>query len=339
MKLNVHRWNLPLKAPFRIAHSVTTHQATLVIELEHEGVRGLGEVGASTYYGHTIESLQQSVESVRSLVEAIEPTSGDDLWNALHSALAHDVFALSALDMACHDLVAKRAEQPWYAMQGLEWNNTVQSSWTIGIDTPEAMLENLQSHPGWSCYKVKLGSPHDMEVMALLRANTDELLRVDANAAWTVDDTLRYAEQLATLGVEFIEQPLPPTATREEHLQVFRNACLPIIADESCCTEEHVEPCLETFHGINVKLCKCGGLTPALRMLRQARRAEATTMVGCMLETSIGISAAAQLLPLLDCADLDGALLLGRDPADGVSIDCGRVTLSPHHGCGADWQP
>jgi L-alanine-DL-glutamate epimerase-like enolase superfamily enzyme len=190
--------------------------------------------------------------------------------------------------------------------------------------------------PGWRLYKIKLGTPHDIEIVTELRRHTDAVFRIDANCAWTADETVANSAKLADLGVEFIEQPLPMNASRDDKLRVFRESALPVIADEDCQVSGDVERCHGQYHGVNVKICKCGGLTPALTMLRRARELGLKTMVGCMIESSIAISGAAQLLPLLDYADLDGAVLLRDDPASGVTIEKGVVRLSGRAGCGGE---
>ena len=234
-------------------------------------------------------------------------------------------FAVSALDMAAHDLQARRHKLPLWKLWDLDWQIVPPSSYTIAIDSTEKMLEKLREQPNWPVYKIKLGTDDDLEIVRCLRLATEARLRVDANCAWTASQTIEFSVALSELGVEFIEQPLKTEAAAEQHRAVFLDSRLPVIADESCRSEADVERCLGYFHGINIKLCKCGGLTPALRMLRRARELGLSTMVGCMIETSIGISAAAQLLPLLDYADLDGAALLADDPTSGLSIESGVV--------------
>jgi L-alanine-DL-glutamate epimerase-like enolase superfamily enzyme len=224
-------------------------------------------------------------------------------------------------------------------MWGLDWNSIPQSSYTIAIDSIPKMLDKLAEQSGWPIYKIKLGTDHDLEIVKALRLATSAQLRVDANCAWTVQQAIEMSEALADLGVEFIEQPLPAGAPAADHRRLYLESRLPIIADESCCHEQDVAACHRLFHGINIKLCKCGGLTPAKRMLTQARQLGMKTMVGCMIESSIGISSAAQLLPLLDFADLDGACLLAADPAQGVILDKGTVRLSDRVGHGGRLQP
>jgi L-alanine-DL-glutamate epimerase-like enolase superfamily enzyme len=195
------------------------------------------------------------------------------------------------------------------------------------------MVEKIKEQPGWPVYKIKLGTPNDLETVRRLREHTDATFRVDANCGWTLKETIEKSYALAELGVEFIEQPLPAESWQEMQT-VFQQSALPVIADESCQTIEDVVHCTDHFHGINIKLLKCGGLTPARKMIDKAKQLGLKTMGGCMAESTVGISAAAQLLPLLNYADLDGAMLLAEDTATGVKIDRGRVEFPKQNGTG-----
>lgn len=336
MKLILHRVLLPLAHEFTISRESISTQPSLIVELEHDGVTGFGEVTENSYYGHTFASMTASLERVESRLGEYLDRSPDNLWSELYAIVDGDMFALSALDMAAHDVRGKQRAIPTWQDWGLTWEGIPDSSYTIGIDTIDTMVAKLHEMPGWSIYKVKLGTPHDIDIVAELRRHTDALFRVDANCGWTADETVANSKALADLGVEFIEQPLPIKAPEADKLQVFRESALPVIADEDCQVAADVDRCHGFYHGVNVKICKCGGLTPALSMLRHARDLGMRTMVGCMIESSIGISGAAQLLPLLDYADLDGAVLLRDDPANGVAIDQGTVVLPDRPGCGAE---
>jgi L-alanine-DL-glutamate epimerase-like enolase superfamily enzyme len=193
----------------------------------------------------------------------------------------------------------------------------------------------LQAEPHWPIYKIKLGTKKDIAIVSELRKHTDAIFRVDANCGWSANETIANSLELKSFNVEFIEQPLPITAAREEKRRVFEKSAIPVLADEDCQVIDDVVACHELYHGINVKLCKCGGLSPALTMLHKARELGMKTMVGCMIESSIGISGAAQLLPLLDFADLDGASLLSHDPAAGVKIVNGKIEKPHLPGTGA----
>lgn len=337
MKMELRRLNLPLQHPFTISRASITHQASLAVELHHNGHVGLGEVTANPYYGHTLDSISEALSGAAGVIDRYANESPIEVWHDAKDALNGNSFALAALDLAAHDLFGKLNKQPCYAAWGLKWEKIPVSSYTIGIDTVETMVGKLNERPGWSIYKIKLGTENDLQIVKELRKHTDAIFRIDANCGWTVDETIENSKTLKQLNVEFIEQPLTADASDADKERVFSESTLPIVADENCQTEDDVTACHGFFHGINVKLCKCGGLTPALRMLQQARELGMKTMVGCMIESSIGISAAAQLLPLLDYADLDGAILLSDDPATGIQIDQGKVALADRYGTGAAW--
>lgn len=334
MKLTIEVLDSPLSRPFTISRGAITSQRTVIVRLETSVGVGYGEVNESDYYGHSVESIVESIESVRSKVESCSLTSGDQLWRELHETLAEDLFALSALDIAAHDLYSKSVGRCCYETLGLSWSDPPASSLTLSVGTPDQVVEEFKLNPGWGIYKLKLGTAQDLEVVAALREHTDAVIRIDANCAWSSRETVDKSQRLLELGVEFIEQPLPPDAPPSEHAWVLAESALPIIADENCCVPTDVRRCVGFFHGVNIKLCKCGGLTPAVQMLREARSLGLRTMVGCMVESSIGISASAQLLPLLDYCDLDGALLLASDPAVGVSVEQGVISLPRRSGCG-----
>lgn len=336
MKVELHRVELPLEHAFTIARGTRSVQRSLIVDVEHEGVHGYGEATEHAYYGVTLDSLADSVENVRSLIETTSWQSAEEMWLKLHSKLTDDMFALSAIDGAVHDLSGKLAGRSTFDMLGLQWNDFPLSSYTIGIDTIESMVSKLRQRSGWSIFKIKLGGDDDIEIVKRLRYESSATFRVDANCSWNVDETVRNSHALKSLGVEFIEQPLSANAMNEEHRQVYEQSSLPIIADESCLVESDVESCNGLFHGINVKLSKCGGVTAGFRMLQRARELGMKTMIGCMVESTVGISAAAQLLPLLDYADLDGAELLTSDVADGVVVINGKVQLPNRFGNGVE---
>ncbi len=335
MKMNLFRVNLPLAHQFTIARESISSQGSLLLELEHEGVRGYGEVTENSFYGHTLDSIAASLEKVDGRLDHYIAGSPIDLWPRMREALDGDMFALSALDIAAHDFHGKRLGIPTWKDWGLVWTGKPESSYTIGIDTIPTMIAKMQEQPGWAIYKIKLGSSNDIKVVAELRKHSDALFRVDANCGWTAEQTIANSNPLKELGVEFIEQPFSIDIPASEKQRVYRESALPIIADEDCQIETDVSRCRGRYHGINVKICKCGGLTPALKMLREAKLLGMKTMVGCMVESAIGISGAAQLMPLMDYADLDGAVLLSDSPTDGVRVQKGIVHLTDRPGTGA----
>jgi len=336
VKLVWQRVELPLKDPFTIARGTLRHQQCLIVSLSHGEATGFGEVTCNSYYGHTYESLENSLRQIKELIAGWDLVHPRELFDCCSDVIPHDKFALSAIDGSAYDLYGKVHGIPTTKILELASTGQTQSSYTLGIDSIEEMVRKYREQPDWPVYKIKLGTPHDLEIVQALRQETDATIRVDANCAWTPEQTIANSRVLAELGIEFIEQPLPANAPREAHRMVFENSVLPVIADESCRTEPDVEKCHGLFHGINVKLCKCGGLTPASRMLKQARELGMETMVGCMIESTVGISAAAQLLPLLDYADFDGATLLAEDAARGVNIRNGRVNFSSVSGSGIE---
>jgi len=333
MKLTLHQFDLPLRHVFTIARGSSSVSRTLVVELEQDGARGYGEAGENEYYGATIENMSAALERVRPRLESSALGDPADLWEQLSPELADNTFAQCALDIAAHDLWGKLRGEPVWKLWGLGLDNLPVTDYTIGIDSIDVMVAKMREFADWPVYKIKLGTPEDIEIVRALREHTDAVFRVDANCAWGVEETLRNSAALKPLGVEFIEQPLEP-GEWEGMKEVFAKSALPVIADESCQVEPDVDACSGHFHGVNVKLVKCGGLTPARRMLARAKRLGLKTMVGCMTETSVGISAIAQLLGMLDYVDMDGALLLAEDIATGVTIDRGRVRFPEENGCG-----
>lgn len=322
MNLNVHPFTLPLASPFRIAHGSRTEQPTLIVELHDpaSGLSGYGEAPMTSYYGlNSAESTAQLLH----LAPAFAPIK-DLAPEALHvlvdrHAPKFNPFLRCSLDVATHDLWArkqgKRLGELWGQPQHL-----TPTCYTIGLGTISEMTNKLEASP-WPIYKIKLGGgDDDLAIIRALREKTAAPFYVDANTGWSAQQTIDYSHTLRDLGVVFIEQPLKPDDLMGQ-FEVFGHSVLPIIADESCQIEEDVDACAGLFHGINIKVVKCGGLLPARRMIARARQLKLSVMVGCMTESSVGISAIAQLLPELDYADMDGAMLLAKDPAKGVTFD------------------
>jgi L-alanine-DL-glutamate epimerase-like enolase superfamily enzyme len=333
MELRLHAFDLPLRHTFTISRESITSQPTLIVELIQDGVSGYGEATSNKYYGFTIERMARDLAALRPQLAGERIDDPATFWSQCQPALNDDSFALCALDQAAHDLWGKLRGQPVWKLWGLSIEKVPASNYTIGIDAIEVMVAKMEEFAGWPIYKIKLGTDRDLEIVRELRRHTSAVFRVDANCGWTAQRAIEYAPKLKDLGVEFIEQPLP--ADRWDDLrQVGRQSALPIIADESCIVEGDVTRCAGVFHGINIKLVKCGGLTPARRMIAEARRLGLKVMVGCMTESTIGISAIAQLLPLLDYVDMDGAVLLAEDVAEGVRLDRGRCVYpeGPGHG-------
>lgn len=333
MQLFLYRIDLRLTHTFTIAHDSRDVQPTLIVELRDGNYRGFGEATATRYYGITVDGMIAALESVREQIEPYSLTDPESFWEAMHPVLAQHPFALCALDQAAWDLWAKQRKQPLFRLWNLDPARSPLTDYTIGLDTPERMIEKMREQP-WPLYKIKLGRPdEDIALVWALRQHTDAQFRVDANGGWNAAEAVANSKELAQLGVEFIEQPLPADDW-DGAKTVYEQSVLPIIADESCIVESDVERCAGYFHGVNIKLTKCGGITPARRMIFRARELGLRVMVGCMTESSVGISAIAQLLPLLDYADLDGAMLIANDPATGVRFEHGKVIYADENGTG-----
>lgn len=337
MKLSIHSFDLKLKHEFTISRGSISVQPTMIVELEEDGLRGYGESTTNTYYGHTLEGMTQQLEQARTEIESANWSRPDELWSQLDPLLSNNRFAQCALDQAAHDLWGKRNGKPVREMWGLDIRAPLPTSnYTIGLDSIDVMKAKMDEFDGWPIYKIKLGTENDLEIVEALRKHTNSTFRVDANCGWSAEQTVTLSESLKSLGVEFIEQPL----AADDHLgmaELAGRSALPIVADESCQQEPDVGDCFHSgFNGINIKLCKCGGLTPARRMIESARQLGMKVMVGCMTESTVGISAIAQLLPLIDFVDMDGAVLLAEDIATGVQLDRGRCIYSDKPGTGVE---
>ena len=333
MKLLLHEYELPLKHPFTISRGTTTAQRTLIVELQQDGMSGYGEATANSYYDSSMDLMRTRLQAMQPLLGSEMFRDTESFWNLCAGHLADAPFVLSALDCAAHDLWGRLENAAVHRLWGLDPNDAVKSSFTIGIAGMNEMVAKLAEMPGWPVYKIKLGTARDVQIIRGLREHTDAVFRVDANCGWAPGEAAALSTEMAQQGVEFIEQPLP-TEAREAQAELFRNSALPLIADENCVGEADVLQCVDHFHGINIKLCKCGGLTPARRMIAAAHDHGLKVMVGCMTESSVGISAAAQLTPLLDYADLDGAVLLAKDAGDGVQLRQGQFVFPSEPGLG-----
>ena len=334
MQLIIHQFNLELKHTFTITHESRDVQPTLIVELKDGEYSGFGEATETPYYGVTIAKMQAQLEENRAFIESYNLENPADFWQEISSQLLDShPFALCALDCAAWDLFAKKQGKKLYEIWGLNISNNIITDYTIGIDSIEKMVQKMQELP-FPLYKIKLGTENDIEIVTELRKHTNAIFRVDANTAWTADQTIEYAPKLKELGVEFIEQPLKADDW-EGMAKVYKESALPIIADESCILEADVARCAGYFHGINIKLMKCGGLTPALRMIENAKKLGLKTMVGCMTESTIGCSAIAHLLPLLDFVDMDGPLLVHDTISEGIKIDYGKIIYAAENGTGA----
>ena len=324
---------MPFQYPFTISNGRTkTHQPSLIVLLQLGSFIGVGEAPAIVYYQVTVDKMIEDLEAKRSFIEKFAFTEPERFWHYLHHLFPDNPFLVCALDMAAWDIYGKMKGKPLYELWQTNWENTPVTDYTIGIDTIDKMVAKMQAKP-WPVYKIKLGTDEDIAIVEALRKHTDAVLRIDANAGWTTNEALEKIPQLAQLGVEFIEQPLAKD-NWEGMKELYAQSALPLFADESCVFEKDVKICYQHFHGINIKLTKCSGITPAIRMIQEARSLHMKVMMGSMNESTIGSAAIVHFLPQLDYVDVDGPLLLTEDVASGIRFDYGQVKISSLPGLG-----
>ncbi len=326
MQLEYWEQQLPFEYPFTISNGRTkTHQHSLMVRLSLGNWAGYGEAPAIVYYNVTVEGMKEQLEKNRKVIEKFALIDPERFWHFLHHLFPNDPFLVCALDMAGWDLWGQMKKQPLHKLWNTEWHTTENEKnttppicdYTLGIDPIEKMVQKMKDHP-WPIYKVKVGTDYDIEMITALRAHTDKPLRVDANAGWTTEEALIKIPALAALGVELVEQPLAKD-NWEGMAQLKAQNALPLFADETCVFEKDVATCANYFHGINIKLTKCSGLTPALRMIKEAKGLGLKVMMGSMNESVIGSAAIAQFLPQLDYVDMDGPLLMTE--LNGVGLN------------------
>lgn len=336
MKLKYYPFQLKFRHPFTISKGTKTHQPTLIVELEHFGIKGYGEAPAITYYNITVEQMIADLEAKKTMIEKFAFTEPDRYWHYLHHLLPQNPFLVCALDMAAWDIFGKMSAKPLYKMWKGDITKSPLTDYTIGIDSIEKMVSKTKEKH-WPIYKIKVGTPDDIAIVKALRAETNAVLRVDANAGWELETALKIIPQLKELGVELVEQPL--AKDNWEGMKVlFEQSAIPLFADESCVFENDVAKCQNHFHGINIKLTKCSGISPALRMIPDARKRGLKIMLGCMNESTIGSAAMAHLAPLVDYLDMDGPLLLKEDVATGINYNNGKIIYNNAPGLGVEYK-
>ncbi|HEV8447035.1 MAG TPA: dipeptide epimerase [Gemmatimonadaceae bacterium] len=322
--------------PFVIARGgATEHRLVRVRLIADDGCEGWGEAAPNRFYGETPDTALAALERLAPIVSAADPWHLEDVEAELHRALRYNGSVKSAVSAALHDLMGKRLGVPVYKLWGLDPTRAPLSSFTIAIAANDDELrKRVADAAPYPVLKVKLGTDHDERIIRTVRdAAPEKVLRVDANAAWTPKHALRMIDVLSECGVEYVEQPV--AAHDLDGLRFVRERSrLPVIADESCVGPADVARLVGVADGINIKLSKCGGLREALKMIATARAHGMLVMAGCMIETSLGITAAAHFAPLLDYADYDGAALLSDDPYCGATIERGRIAIPDAAGLG-----
>ena len=333
LQLSTEILELHTRHPFRIARKGPEAIRTLLVRIrDADGVEGVGEATPQLFYGETVESAQAAVDRYAAVLGS-DPLDLEGIENRMMRALTGNASARAAVSTALHDLVGKRLGVPVYRMWGLDQATIPLSTFTIGIDTPEMIRKKVQEAAQHPILKVKLGSDHDLAILEAIRSETDRELRVDANGGWTVKQAVRMLPILEEFGVTVLEQPLPADDL-DGAAVVTRHSRIPVFADESCHVAADIPRLVGRFDGVNLKLAKCGSLREALRLIHTARAHHLMVMVGCMIESSVGITAAAQVTPLVDMIDLDGAALLADDPWSGATLVAGRLTLPTAPGLG-----
>lgn len=333
MKLRFYPYTLELRHTFTIATSSRTTTPTMMVEVEKDGVIGYGEASMPPYLGES----QASADAFLKLIDMSkfpDPFQLDGVLHAIDAIATGNTAAKAAVDIALHDWVGKKFGQPWHRIWGLDASKTPVTSFTIGIDTADVVRAKTREASAYKVIKVKLGRDTDKMMISTIREVTDTPISADANQGWTDKKVaLEMCEWLASRNVLFVEQPLPKEQV-DETAWLRERSPLPIIGDEGVQRLADVRRAHGVYDGINIKLMKCTGMREAMKMITLARALGMKVMLGCMTETSCAISAAAQLSPLVDWADLDGALLIKNDLFDGVQVVNGKVTLNDRPGIG-----
>ncbi len=320
---------LQLRHTFRLARGDSDTRQVLIVELEHDGLIGRGEAAPIARYGQDAASAARAAEAMVARMD--DPRAFYSA--AARAAVAGEPAAEAAIDMALRDLAGKRLGVPLFELMGIDPSSMPFTSFTIGMDTPEVVEQKVREATGFEVLKVKMGSDDDRRVLETVRGLVDCPIRVDANEGWALEDALARLEWLQEMGVEFVEQPLPADQ-HAEMCELKKRSPLPLIADESVARAEDIPRLAEAFDGINIKLMKCGGLGEALRMIHVARAHGLKIMLGCMVETSMAVTAAAHIAPLVDYTDLDGNLLITNDPFVGAVVQEGKLVLPSEPGLG-----
>ena len=333
MKFKYYPYTLELKHVFTVAKNSRTTTPIVLTEIEHDGITGYGEASMPPYLGESHETVTKFLSKV-DLSKYENPFELETILKDIDNIEPGNTAAKASIDIALHDLVGKLLNQPWYNIWGIDKNNTPFTSFTIGIDKPDIVRRKVKEAEGFKVLKVKLGRDNDKEMIDVIRSVTDIPLTVDANQGW--DDkyyALDMINWLKEKNVLFVEQPMPKEM-QDEMAWLTSNSPLPTIADEAVKRLSDVTKAKGVYSGINIKLMKCTGLREAHKMITLARAFDMKVMLGCMTETSCGISAASQLSPLVDWADLDGALLISNDIFEGTKIENGKVVLNSIPGIG-----
>ena len=333
-RMEIKTKRLDLRHAWTIARNTSTYKEYAFVKLEKDGIYGLGEAAHNVRYGESLESIIATMEKARPILESCDPWRFVDVNDAVQAVCEGQTAAKAAIDIALMDWIGKSLNIPLYQLWGLDPKKAPQTTFSIGIDTMEMVKQKVEEAAPYPLLKIKMGKENDEEILASVRSVTHKILRVDANEGWKEKElALRKVEWLAANGVDIVEQPMP-SHMLEESAWVKERASIPILADESVKTSADIPKLAEAFDGINIKVDKAGGLQESLRMIWMARSLGLKIMLGCMVSSSLSITAAAHLSPLTDYPDLDGNLLLAKDPFEGVTVKEGWLILPDRPGLG-----
>lgn len=333
MQLSFKPFELQLKHTFTLATSSRTTTPVMLVELKHDGLIGYGEASMPPYLGESHETVARFLKKV-DLSGFNDPFRMDEILEYVDQLEPGNRAAKACVDIALHDLVGKILGQPWYKIWGLKSEDTPYTTYTIGIDTREMVIEKTKEAAGFKMLKVKMGRDNDKELIETIRSVTDVPLCVDVNQGWKdKHEALEMIHWMNEEGIVFVEQPMPKEQL-DDMAWLTAHSPLPTIADEAFQRIHDIPKFKDVYSGINIKLMKSTGMREAKKMIDVARALDMNVMIGCMTETSCAISAASQLSPLCDWADLDGALLITNDVFDGMKVIDGKVTLFDLPGIG-----
>jgi L-alanine-DL-glutamate epimerase-like enolase superfamily enzyme len=332
--LTVKTKRIFLKDTWTISRNSSDYKDNVYVKIEKDGIAGYGEAGPNIRYGEDAQKTTDRIESMRPLIENSNLWHFVDLKTAIFEGITDQNCARCALDIAVMDWIGKKLNVPLYKIWGLDKSKTPLTSFSIGIDTIDVIKRKVKEAEKYPILKIKVGKDNDEEIIAAVRSVTDKTIRVDANEGWkTKELALEKIKWLQREGVEFVEQPMPSDMIQETRWLRDR-IDIPIVADEAVKTAADIPKLAEAYDGINIKLMKSGGIQEALRMIYLAKVMNMKIMLGCMIESSIAISAGAHLSPLVDWADLDGNLLLREDPFQGAMVEKGKIILNDKPGLG-----
>jgi L-alanine-DL-glutamate epimerase-like enolase superfamily enzyme len=334
MKLSWSRISLSLAGKFRTSQAIRTDKQTIWVKITHDQIEGWGESVPMETYQQTLESSETALSRIEPLLRDINPFELESTSSLLLSQFDDQRATVAAVDAALHDWIGRRLGLPTWQYLGLSPSPIPLTSYSIGIEDLDQMEQKLRESSDYPILKIKLGLGNDEEILKLIRRFAPEKkLRVDANKAWTLDEALAKLPLLAAHNVEFLEQPL--ASDNIDGMRKLREKRLcPIVADESCIRPADIPALAGNVDGINIKLSKCGGIREAHRMITIAKALNLKVMLGCMIESSLGISAALQLASLADWLDLDGHLLLSHEPFSGIAGQAGKLIMGPNPGLG-----